>query len=75
MQIASVTEWRHFLLALDLVKQIINDQTSKVQLFTEFITDKVHDVSSYKILGKRQNKRQRLKEHKRKRKDSISSVL
>ena len=33
---------------LDLVKQIFNDQTSKVQLFTEFITDilNVHDVSS-----------------------------
>ena len=47
----SVTEWRRFLLALfrsDLVKQIVNDQTSKVQLFTEFITDilYVHDVSS-----------------------------
>ena len=46
-----VTEWRRFLLALfrsDLVKQIVNDQTSKVQLFTEFITDilYVHDVSS-----------------------------
>ena len=46
-----VTEWRRFLLALfrsDLVKQIFNDQTSKVQLFTEFITDLlyVHDVSS-----------------------------
>ena len=46
-----VTEWRRFLLALfrsDLVKQIFNDQTSKVQLFTEFITDMlyVHEVSS-----------------------------
>ena len=46
-----VTEWRRFLLALfgsDLVKQIFNDQTSKVQLFTEFITDilYIHDVSS-----------------------------
>ena len=46
-----VTEWRRFLLAfhrLDLVKQIFNDQTSKVQLFTEFITGilYVHDVSS-----------------------------
>ena len=46
-----VTEWRRFLLASfrsDLVKQIFNDQTSKVQLFTEFITDilYVHDVSS-----------------------------
>ena len=48
---ACVTEWRRFLLALfpsDLVKQIFNDQTSKVQLFTEFITDifYIHDVSS-----------------------------
>ena len=47
----TVTEWRHFLIALfrsDLVKQIFNDQTSKVQLFTEFIRDilYVHDVSS-----------------------------
>ena len=47
----NVTEWRRFLLASfrsDLVKQIFNDQTSKVQLFTEFITDilYVHDVSS-----------------------------
>ena len=51
LSIADVTEWRRFLLALfrsDLVKQIVNDQTSKVQLFTEFITDilYVHDVSS-----------------------------
>ena len=46
-----VTEWRRFLLALlrsDLVKQIFNDQTSKVQLIIEFITDilYIHDVSS-----------------------------
>ena len=46
-----VTEWRRFLLALfrlDLVKQILKDKTSKVQLLTEFITDilYVHDVSS-----------------------------
>ena len=51
MDILRVTEWRRFLLAffrLDLVKQIFNDQTSKVQLFTEFIADilYVHDVSS-----------------------------
>ena len=49
--IVCVNECRRFLLALfrlDLVKQIFNDQTSKVQLFTEFITDilYVHDVSS-----------------------------
>ena len=48
---AYVTEWRRFPLALfrlNLVKQIFNYQTSKVQLFTEFITDilYVHDVSS-----------------------------
>ena len=51
MLVCNVTEWRRFLLALfhsDLVKQIFNDQTSKVQLFTEFITDilYVHEVSS-----------------------------
>ena len=47
----NVTEWTRFVLALiplDLVKQIFNDQTSKVQLFTEVITGilYVHDVSS-----------------------------
>ena len=44
-----VTECRRSrLVSLDMVKQIFNDQTSKVQLFTEFITDilYVHDVSS-----------------------------
>ena len=50
-RVTYVTEWRRFLLASfrsDLVKQIFNDQTSKVQLFTEFITDilYVHDVSN-----------------------------
>ena len=37
-----VTEWERFVLALirlDLVKQIFNNQTPKVQLFTVFITD------------------------------------